>query len=179
MSTNYGMSNRERFEQFGTPLLSLAPSDRFVLHQVNWQGIYEDPTDTADVSYFDTKAGDLGIQTSIRTYHDGVATRSGANSRTSLYSHLVTAFSRKLVPREGLEPGLGSVLQDFERRTSDISLHESALLIDGGEVLCRAGYFEGLSVVEVLIADRLATLVGPASFMQEPMTGKVLPGDSD
>ena len=167
--------DRERFKQFGRPLLSLSSADRFVLNRVNWQGTSEDPTDVAEVSYVDTRRSDLGIQISIRTHHDGLVTRSRVNNQTSLHHHLVSAFTQKLVPVGGFDPGFKSVLEEFGRRTGEIKLQDATLSIDGEKVIGRAGSFDFMSVAEVVIDDRLATLVGPDGFLEEPMTALVLP----
>ena len=173
---DYMAEYRARFEQFGSPLLSLSSADRFVLNRVNWEGTIEDPTDIAEVSYLDTLRTDPKIRIFIRTYHDGLVTRSRINNQTSLYHHLVTAFSQELVPAGGLGPGFRGVLEDFERRTSDIKLFDSTLLIDDEKVVCKAGSFEFISVAEVVIKDRVATLIGPDSFLEEPLTSTALPG---
>ncbi len=172
---DYMTEYKARFEQFGSPLLSLSSADRFVLNRVNWEGTTKDPTDMAEVSYLDTRRSDLKIRISIRTYHDGLVTRSRINNQTSLYHHLVTAFSQKLVPAGGFGPGFKSVLEDFEQRTGDIKLRDSTLLIDDEKAACRAGSFEFMSVAEVVIKDRVATLIGPDGFLQEPLTSTVLP----
>lgn len=108
-----------------------------------------------------------------------LTSRFGRHNQTSLHSPLVTAFSQRLIPREGFGPGFKLVLEDFEGRTSHISLRDSSLLIDGEEVFCRAGSFESMSVAEVVIGDRLATLVGPNGFLQEPMTSTSYPDPGD
>jgi hypothetical protein len=172
---HYMASYRERFAQFGKPLLSLSSIERFVLNRVNWEGTSEDPTDTAEVSYIDTRRKDLKVRTSIRTYHAGLVTRSKVDNQTSLHHHLVTAFSQQLVPARGFGPGFRAVLEDFERRTGGIRLRDSMLLIDNERVICRVGSFDFMSVAEVVISDRLATLVGPEGFLEEPLVSRILP----
>ncbi|MHA7276295.1 hypothetical protein ACX80O_07170 [Arthrobacter sp. Hz1] len=51
------------------------------------------------------------------------------------------------------------MLEDFERRTGDIKLCDSTLLIDDEEVVCKAVSFEFISVAEVVLKDRVATLI--------------------
>lgn len=172
---DYLAGYRERFEQFGTPLLSLLSTDRFVLNRVNWEGTSEDPTDIAEVSYIDTWRKDLKVRTSIRTYHAGLVTRLKVDNQTSLHHHLVTAFSQQLVPARGFGPGFRGVLEDFERRTGGIKLRDSVLLIDHERVICRVGSFDFMSVAEVVIGDRLATFVGPEGFLEEPLGSGALP----
>ncbi|WP_299168650.1 hypothetical protein [uncultured Arthrobacter sp.] len=175
LEDDYMGAYRARFEQFGIPLLSLSSADRFVLNRVNWEGTSEDPTDIAEVSYIDTRRKDLKVRTSIRTYHAGHVTRSRVDNQTSLNNHLVTAFSQQLVPAKGFGPGFRTVLEDFERRTAGIKLRDSTLLIDDEKVVCRAGSFDFMSVAEVVIKDRVATLIGPDGFLEEPLSSAVLP----
>jgi hypothetical protein len=139
----------------------------------------EDPTDIAEVSYIDTWRKDLQVRTSIRTYHAGLVTRAKVNNQTSLHHHLVTAFSQQLVPARGFGPGFRAVLEDFERRTGEIKLRESMLLIDNERVICRVGSFDFTSVAEVVIGDRLTTLVGPEGFLEEPLVSRTLPQHED
>lgn len=168
-------SDEERFAEFGQPLLSLISNERFVLYRVNWQGTDIDSTDTAEVSYVDSFQGDLQLRPSIRTHHDGQVVRGEHTSWTSLHHHRVTAFGHQIIPTTGLGPDFPSRLDDFSRRTGRIRLRQSKLLVDGENLGCRVGSFEFMSVAEVIICDRVATLVGPDGFLDEPMTAGSLP----
>lgn len=165
-------SERRRFEEFGLPLLGLAASERFQIHQVNWEGTDIDPTDTAEISYVDTLRPDLPMRTSIRTYHDGSPVRGEISPDTSMHQHLVTAFSVSLVPSGGIGPGFRDRLGQFSRDVSDLRLRDAQFAINGEQFNCRTGVFRYMSVAEVIIDNRIATLVGPDGFLEEPLTTK-------
>ncbi len=167
--------SEERFEEFGVPLLSLMPNTRFVLDRINWQGTDTDPTDVSEVSYLDSLRSDLSVRTSIRTYKSGGVVRSTVDSATALHSHLVTACVKQILPAGRSSHELPNRLEEFARRTARIKLRDSRLHIDGEEVEARVGSFDFLSVAEVVLDDRVATLIGPDGFLQAPMRSRSFP----
>lgn len=168
-------SNKERFEEFGTPLLSLLPNNRFVLDRINWEGTDTDPTDVSEVSYLDSSRTDLQVRTSIRTFKNGGVVRDVIDAGTALYQHLVSACVSQILPTEQSPHELPQRLQQFARRAAGIRLRDSVLGIDGEKIGCRIGSLDFLSVAEVVLDDRVATLVGPDGFLETPMTTRSLP----
>lgn len=167
-------SDAHRFAEFGKPLLSLSSTERFVLYRINWQGTDTDPTDTAEVSYVDSQRTDLQLRRSIRTHHDGRVVRGEVNNQTSLHHHLVTAYSKQITGAM-IGPDFRSRMKEFSRRTSGIKLHDSKLLVDDMKLDSRVGSFDYMSVAEIMIEDRVATIIGPDGFLDEPMTTQSLP----
>ena len=168
-------SNRERFEEFGTPLLSLLPNNRFLLDRINWEGTGTDPTDVSEVSYLDSLRTDLQVRTSIRTFKDGKVVRGVVDVETALHQHLVTACVSQILPTVQSAREMPQRLEQFARRTAGIRLRDSLLDIDGERIDCRIGSFDFLSVAEVVLDDRVATLVGPDGLLETPMTSRSLP----